>query len=158
MHRRQLYSRLMRYIVPYWEVLVFSVAGMIVMAAALPIVAALMERMVDGAFVNKDMEVMQLVLLGIIMLLIVRGAAGYASTYAISWMSSKLMTDLRVEMFDKLLILPARYYADQLSGNLVSRFGSDIDQLARAFIDVVTVVVKDAFTVVGLLGWMLYLN
>lgn len=148
----------MRYIAPYWEAFVFSLAGMTVMAAAVPIMAALMERMVDGAFVDKDMEVMHLVLLGIIMLLIVRGAAGYASTYALSWVGSKLMTDLRVEMFDKLLILPAPYYADQPSGNLISRFGSDVDQLARAFIDVVTVVVKDVLTVIGLLGWMLYLN
>mgnify|MGYP001552049481 FL=1 len=158
MNSRQLYPRLIRYIAPYWEALIFSLAGMAVMAAAVPIMAALMERMVDGAFVDKDMEVMHLVLLGIIMLLIVRGAAGYASTYALSWVGSKLMTDLRVEMFDKLLILPVRYYTDQPGGNLISRFGSDIDQFARAFIDVVTVMVKDALTVIGLLGWMLYLN
>lgn len=128
------------------------------MAATVPMLAALMEWMVDGALVNKDMEVMQLVLLGIIVLFIVRGAAGYVSTYAISWIGSKLVVDLRVEMFDKLLTLPARIYADQSSGRLMSRFRSDIDQLARAFTAVVTVMVKDALTVIGLLGWILYLN
>ena len=128
------------------------------MAATIPMLAALMEWMVDGALVNKDMEVMQLVLLGIIVLFIVRGAAGYVSTYAISWIGSKLVVDLRVEMFDKLLTLPARIYADQSSGRLMSRFKSDIDQLARAFTVVVTVMVKDTLTVIGLLGWILYLN
>ena len=128
------------------------------MAATIPMLAALMEWMVDGALVNKDMEVMQLVLLGIIVLFIVRGAAGYVSTYAISWIGSKLVVDLRVEMFDKLLILPARIYADQSSGRLMSRFKSDIDQLARAFTVVVTIMVKDTLTVIGLLGWILYLN
>ena len=158
MNSRQLYSRLMRYIAPYWEVLIFAFIGMIVMAATIPMLAALMEWMVDGALVNKDMEVMQLVLLGIIVLFIVRGAAGYVSTYAISWIGSKLVVDLRVEMFDKLLILPARIYADQSSGRLMSRFKSDIDQLARAFTVVVTIMVKDTLTVIGLLGWILYLN
>jgi len=131
---------------------------MMVMAATAPVLAALMEWMVDGALVNKDMEVMQLVLLGIIVLFIVRGAAGYVSTYAISWIGSKLVVNLRVEMFDKLLTLPARIYADQSSGRLMSRFRSDIDQLARAFTAVVTVMVKDTLTVIGLLGWILYLN
>lgn len=158
MNSRQLYPRLMRYIAPYWEALVFALAGMTVMAATVPILAALMEWMVDGVFVNKDMEVMQLVLLGIIVLFIVRGAAGYIGTYAISWVGSKLVEDLRAEMFDKLLILPARYYACQPSGSLISKFRSDIDQLARAFIGVVTIMVKDMLTVIGLLGWMFYLN
>ena len=95
MNSRQLYPRLMRYIAPYWEALVFALTGMAVMAATAPMLAALMEWMVDGAFVNKDMEVMQLVLLGIIVLFIARGAAGYISTYAISWVGSKLVVDLR---------------------------------------------------------------
>ncbi|MBA2659454.1 MAG: lipid A export permease/ATP-binding protein MsbA [Nitrosospira sp.] len=158
MNSRKLYSRLIKYIAPYWEVLIFAFIGMMVMAATAPMLAALMEWMVDGALVSKDMEVMQLVLLGIIVLFIVRGAAGYVSTYAISWIGSKLVVDLRVEMFDKLLTLPARIYADQSSGRLMSRFRSDIDQLARAFTAVVTVMVKDTLTVIGLLGWILYLN
>ena len=61
-------------------------------------------------------------------------------------------------MFDKLLTLPARYYAGQPSGSLISKFRSDIDQLAGAFTGVVTVMVKDALTIIGLLGWMFYLN
>jgi ATP-binding cassette, subfamily B, bacterial MsbA len=158
MNSRQLYPRLMRYIAPYWEALVFALTGMAVMAATAPMLAALMEWMIDGAFVNKDMEVMQLVLLGIIVLFIARGAAGYISTYAISWVGSKLVLDLRVEMFDKLLTLPARYYAGQPSGSLISKFRSDIDQLAGAFTGVVTIMVKDTLTVIGLLGWMFYLN
>lgn len=158
MNSRKLYSRLIKCIAPYWEVLIFAFIGMMVMAATAPMLAALMEWMVDGALVSKDMEVMQLVLLGIIVLFIVRGAAGYVSTYAISWIGSKLVVDLRVEMFDKLLTLPARIYADQSSGRLMSRFRSDIDQLARAFTAVVTVMVKDTLTVIGLLGWILYLN
>ncbi len=158
MNRRQLYSRLKRYIAPYWEALVFALAGMTVMAATVPILAAFMQWMVDGVFVNKDMEVMQLVLLGIIILFVVRGTAGYVSTYAISWIGSKVVADLRVEMFNKLLALPARIYADQSSGRLISRFRSDIDQLARTFIAMVTVMVKDTLTIIGLLGWILYLN
>lgn len=135
-----------------------SLMGMIAMAATAPMIAALTVPMLDGAFVNKDRESMQLVLLAIIVLFAARGAAGYISTYAINWVSSKLVVDLRAEMFDKLLILPSSYYAGQPGGSLVSRLTSDINQLARAVIDVITVMVRDTLTVIGLLVWMLYLN
>lgn len=158
MSSRQLYPRLIRYITPYWEALVLALTGMMAMAATVPILAVLMEWMVDSAFVDKNVEVMQLVLLGVIVLFTVRGTAGYISTYAISWVGSKLVMDLRVEMFDKLVALPARYYTNQPSGSLISKFSSDTDQLARAFTGVVTIMVKDTLTVIGLLGWMLYLN
>lgn len=158
MNSRQLYSRLMKYIAPYWEVFVFSLMGMIAMAATAPMIAALTVPLLDGAFVNKDVESMQLVLLAIVALFAARGAAGYISTYAINWVSSKLVVDLRAEMFDKLLILPDCYYAGQPGGSLVARLTSDIAQLTRAVIDVITVIVRDTFTVIGLLVWMLYLN
>ncbi|MDN5835916.1 MAG: lipid A export permease/ATP-binding protein MsbA, partial [Nitrosospira sp.] len=155
---RQLCPRLMKYIVPYWEVLALSLTGMMVMAATTPMIAALAVPMLDGALVNKDMESMQLVLLAVIVLFTARGAAGYISTYAINWLGSKLAVDLRAEMFNKLLALPACYYADQPDSNLVSRLTFDITQLVHAVVDAITVMVKDAFAVIGLLGWMLYLN
>ncbi|MGH8762263.1 MAG: lipid A export permease/ATP-binding protein MsbA [Nitrosospira sp.] len=158
MSSRQLYVRLMRYAAPYWEVLGFALIGMIVMAATIPMLAALMAPMVDGAFVDKDVEVMQLVLMAIVVLFAVRGGAGYAGTYAMSWIGSKVGTDLRAETFDKLLTLPARYYAGQSSGSLVSELTVEITRLAHAVTDVITVLVKDTFTIIGLLGWMLYLN
>lgn len=158
MNSRQLYSRLMKYIVPYWEVFVFSLMGMIAMAATAPMIAALTVPLLDGAFVNKDTESMQLVLLAIIVLFAARGVAGYISTYAINWVSSKLVVDLRAEMFDKLLILPDCYYSSQPGSSLVARLTSDITQLICAVIDVITVMVRDTLTVIGLLAWMLYLN
>jgi subfamily B ATP-binding cassette protein MsbA len=158
MNSRRLYSRLMKYIVPHWEVFVFSLMGMIAMAATAPMIAALTAPLLDGAFVNKDVESMQLVLLAIIVLFAARGVAGYISTYAINWVSSKLVVDLRAEMFDKLLILPDCYYTGQPGGSLVARLTSDIIQLTRAVIDVITVMVRDLFTVIGLLMWMLYFN
>lgn len=158
MNSRRLYSRLMKYIVPYWEVFVFSLMGMIAMAATAPMIAALTVPLLDGAFVNKDTESMQLVLLAIIVLFAARGVAGYISTYAINWVSSKLVVDLRAEMFDKLLILPDCYYSSQPGGSLVARLTSDITQLTSAVIGVITVMVRDTLTVIGLLAWMLYLN
>jgi subfamily B ATP-binding cassette protein MsbA len=158
MSGRQLCRRLMRYIAPNWEVLAFALAGLIMMAATVPMLAALLRPMLDGAIVDKNRELMQLVLMGLITLFAVRGAAGHISTYAINWVGSKLASDLRVDMFDKLLSLPGRYYASHSTGSLIFRITSDTRQVARTFIAVGTIVGRDTFTIVGLLGWAFYLD
>lgn len=155
---RQLCWRLAKYVSPYWEVLAFALAGMIVMAGTAPILAALVRPLLDGAIAGKDQEMLQLVLMGVAALFAVRGLAGYVATYSINWVGSKLMKDLRVEIFNKLLSLPARYFAFHSVGSLIYLVISSTDQVGRAFVALVTITVKDTFTVLGLLGWAFYLN
>ena len=158
MSGRQQCRRLTGYIAPNWEVLAFALASLIVMAVTVPMLAALLRPMLDGAITGKNQELMQLVLMGIIALFAVRGVAGHIGTYAINWSGSKLAADLRVDMFDKLLSLPGRYYASHSAGSLIFKITSDSDQVARTFIAVATIMVKDTFTVAGLLGWAFYLD
>lgn len=155
---RQLCLRLMRYIAPYWDALILALICMMAMAATVPMLVALVQPMLDSAIAAKNLELMRLILLGTVGLFAVRGVAGQIGTYAITWVGDKMTVDLRTEMFDKLLILPSCYYAGHPSGGLVSTVTSGASQVTRAFTDFVTVMVKDSFTVLGLLGWMLYLN
>jgi subfamily B ATP-binding cassette protein MsbA len=76
MNSRQLFRRLMRYIAPNWEVLAFAMAALIAMAATVPMLAALLRPMLDGVIAEKNRELMQLVLMGIIALFVVRGGGG----------------------------------------------------------------------------------
>ncbi|MDE2366308.1 MAG: ATP-binding cassette domain-containing protein, partial [Betaproteobacteria bacterium] len=155
---RQLCRRLARYIAPNWEVLAFALAAMIVMAATVPLLAALLRPLLDGAITGKNQEPMQLVLMGIVALFAIRGVAGHLGTYAINWTGSKLATDLQVDMFDKLLSLPGPYHASHSARSLILKFTSDTGQIVRTFIAVVTILVKDTFTVAGLLGWIFYVD
>ena len=54
MNSGQLCRRLMRYVAPNWEVLVFALAGLIVMAATVPMLAALLRPMLDGVVADKN--------------------------------------------------------------------------------------------------------
>jgi subfamily B ATP-binding cassette protein MsbA len=148
----------MRYVAPYWDAVMLGIISMIAMAATAPMLVALVQPLLDGAIAGKNLELMQLVLLGIISLFAVRGVAGHIGAYAINWLGSKLSLDLQVEMFTKLMTLPAAYCASHESGSLVTGITSGTGEVARTFTDVMTVAVKDVLTVMGLLGWMLYLD
>ncbi len=154
----QLYLRLLKYVKPYWRTFAVSLVGMMVVASTEPLVPALMKPMLDGTFVNKDPEMMRMVPVVIILIFLVRGVATFIGTYAIGWVGNKLVMDLRDEMFRKLLSLPTRYYDDHATGSLISKLTFDVTQVTSAATTVVTISVRDSIVMVGLLGWLFYLN
>lgn len=154
----QLYFRLLTYVKPYWRVFALSIIGMVVVASTEPLVPALMKPMLDGTFVHKDQAMMRLVPVYILVIFAIRGVATFVGTYAIGWVGNKLVMDLRNEMFRKLLSLPTGYYDDHATGILISKLTFDVTQVTNAATTVVTISVRDSIVMIGLLGWLFYLN
>lgn len=154
----ELYFRLLRHVRPYWRTFAIGVLGIIVVAATEPALPALLKPLLDGVFVNKDESVIRWTPVFIVGLFVLRGLAEYVAQFALNWVGNRLVMDMRGIMFRKLLSLPARYYDDQASGNLISRLTFDVMQVTTAATSVLTAVFKDALVIVGLLGWMFWLN
>ena len=154
----RLYLRLLNYVKPYWRVFAASLLAMVVAASTEPMLPALLKPMMDGAFVKKDETLIRLIPILILLIFLVRGIATFTSTYAIGWVGNKVVMDLREEMFRKLLTLPTRFYDEHASGNLISKLTFDVTQVTAAATNVVTVCIRDSIIVLGLLGWLLYLN
>ncbi len=153
-----LYLRLMRYVRPYWRTFGLGVFGIVIVAATEPALPALLKPLLDGVFVEKNEAMIQWIPVFIIGLFVVRGLAEYVAQFALSWVGNRLVMDLRGAMFRKLLTLPARYYDDQASGNLISKLTFDVMQVTTAATTVLTVLFKETLVIVGLLAWMLWLN
>jgi subfamily B ATP-binding cassette protein MsbA len=154
----QLYLRLLGYVKPYWRAFAVSILGTVVTAATEPLLPALLKPMLDGTFVHKDDTVIKWAPILILVIFFVRGVAGFASTYAIGWVGNKVVMDLRDVMFRKLLSLPTRFYDDHATGNLISKLTFDVTQVTTAATNVITVSLRDSIIIVGLLGWLFYLN
>ncbi|HQT25646.1 MAG TPA: lipid A export permease/ATP-binding protein MsbA, partial [Burkholderiales bacterium] len=153
-----LYRRLMKYVMPHWKIFLLSVLCMAVVAATEPALPALMKPMLDTGFVDKDRSFIRLIPFLIVLLFLVRGGANFVGAYAINWVGNKLVMDLRVDMFGKLLRLPTAYFDDHVSGNLISKLTFDVTQVTHAATNVVLISIKDTLTIAGLLGWLFYLN
>ena len=158
MSSKQLYLRLLRYILPYWRMFVVSILSTIAVAATEPALPALLKPMLDGSFVNRDQTMIKLVPLLLVGLFLVRGVFTFISNYAVNWVSNRLVMDLRNLMFQKLITLPTPYYDNVSSGSVIANVAFNVGQVTSAGTNVITVLVRDSFTVLGLLGWMLYLN
>lgn len=152
------YRRLLHYVRPYWKSFAVSTLAMVFFAATETSFAALMKPLADGSFVAKDPATIRMMPLWLIGLFLVRGIAGFISSYGLSWMGRKVVNDLRDLMFHHLLLLPAAFYDNNSSGQLLAKLIYDVEQVAQASTSAITVIVKDTLTVVGLIAWMLYLN
>ncbi len=155
---RVLYLRLLRYVRPYWRMFALSILAMVMVAATEPLLPALMKPLLDGSFVNKNPTTIRYIPFALVGLFLVRGVFGFVSDYALNWVANRVVFDLRGEMFGRLVNLPTRYYDDASSGTLISKVTYDVTGVTAAATTVLTVMVRDSLTVVGLLGWIFYLD
>lgn len=158
MTNSQLYLRLLSYVKPYWRTFLLSIFATAVTAATEPLLPALLKPMLDGTFVNRDEAIVRLVPIFILLIFLVRGIASFVSAYAIGWVGDKVVMDLRNEMFQKLMTLHTRYYDDHATGQLISKFTYDVTRVTDAATNVVTIFIRDSIIIIGLMGWLLYLN
>jgi subfamily B ATP-binding cassette protein MsbA len=155
---KDLYARLLRYVRPHARIFALSILGTVVAAATEPLIPALIQPLLDGSFVEKDPRTIRLMPLLLVAVFVVRGVAGFVGSVTMEWVAHRVVMDLRNALFARLLSLPTRYFDDHSAGNLLSRLTYDVSQVMTATTQALVTLVKDGLAVVGLLGWMLYLN
>jgi subfamily B ATP-binding cassette protein MsbA len=72
--------------------------------------------------------------------------------------ANKVVTDLRVRMFERLISLPSAFFDNRSSGALSSKIAYDVNNVTGAATQALTVIVRDSLSVAGLLGWLLWLD
>jgi len=91
-------------------------------------------------------------------LFVARGMATFLMTYAMAWVSQRLLADLRRDMFARLTALPFDFFAREPAGQLISRIVADVGNVTGTLTQVATTLVRDSVVILGLLGWLLWLN
>jgi len=155
---RALYQRLLTWVKPHWRVFGLAIVGMVLTAATEPMFPALMKYLLDNGFAAPDRREQILIPLAMIAIFVFRGLATYVSGYAMAWVAAQVVMDLRRDMFRRLLTLPTRFYDDQSTGALISKVAYDVTNVTQAATGVLTTIIRDTLTVLGLLGFLLYLD
>jgi len=158
MSSKILYLRLLRYVAPYRRIFALAIFAIVVMAITEPILAALIEPLLDKGFVEKDPTMIKLMPIFLILLIFIKGVAMLASSVGMTYIASRLVVDLRAAMFAKILTLPTSEFDKISSGVLLSKVTYDVNRVMAAATDALVILVRDTLAVLGLLAWMFYLN
>lgn len=154
----RVYQRLLGYVLPFWKMFSIAILGMVIYALTQPAFAALIKPLMDKSFVQHDPRSIRVIPALVIGLFVLRGLSGFLSAYFISWVGRSVIKTLRAQAFGQLLRLPTRYYDATSSGALISKLTYNIEQVAEATTNAITVLIRDGLTIVGLIGLMFYLS
>jgi subfamily B ATP-binding cassette protein MsbA len=152
------YRRLLGYSSQYWPMFLAAMLAMAVYAATETGFAALIKPLLDESFVDRDPGFIRWMPLIIVGIFLIRGVANYVSTYCMNWVGRQVIKRMRREVFEKFLVLPTSFYDANSSGALLSRLTFNIEQVAQATSQVLTTLFKDLLTIIGLLGYMFWVN
>ena len=154
---KAIYLRLLRHVVPYWRVFALGTVMMIVLGLTEPAFPAILQ-MVVSSFEEHTLGAVPMHAALFLGVFLVRGLSSFLSVFALESVAARLVLDLRRDMFDRLMRIPAPLYDSIASGTLISRVTYDAQQVAEAATRAVTALVRDSVAVVGLLGWMLWID
>lgn len=154
----QVYRRLLGYARPHLGMFLIGVAGMALFAATDAAIAYLVQRFLGGAFVEPDPRITWAVPVGAVLLFFLRGIGDYVSNYFPGWVGRQVIKSLRAELFAHYLRLPTRYHDAATAGGMLSRLTYNIELVAEATTNAVTVLIRDTLTIIGLIGMLFWYN
>jgi subfamily B ATP-binding cassette protein MsbA len=154
----KVYRRLLGYARPHLGMFMIGVVGMLLFAATDSALAFLVQKFLAGAFVEPDPRIIWAIPLGAVGLFLLRGIGDYVSNYFPGWVGRQVIKSMRGELFAHYLRLPVRYYEQAATGDLLSRLTLNIERVAEATTNSVTVLIRDTLTIIGLIGMLFWYN
>ena len=181
----QIYLRLLRYVARYWAPFLLAVVGLLihtgaeiafidllgyitdtvgaitgsaVEASSLPkvgITAGLAQQIFGDNWVGESWLVIPLFL---IMISAVRGFGYLIGTYFLAYVANHLVHGLRIDVFNRYLLLPFKFFDQKMSGHLVSVVTYNIQQVTDAGTKALKTIIQHGSMVLGLMAYLLYLN
>ena len=152
-----IYLRLLEYVKPYWKIFTLSIIGFLIFASTQPMFAALMKYMVDSLNDNQR-DAIYWIPLASIGIVLVRGVGSFLGSYFIALVSNNVVHALRSQLFNRYTTLPSNFFDNNTSGHLISRITYNVQQVTGAATDAVKVVAREGLTIIGLFGYLFYMN
>ena len=151
------YVRLAAYLRHDWRILVVGLLGFAVYAATQAGAAWWLEQFVNAVEQNRFDQ--RGYLAGLILaVFFVRGVGWLFGSYSFAHVARSLVNRLRTQMFDHLLVLPSSFYQRHSTAELTSKLIYNAEQVTGAATGALKTVISEGLTVLGLFGYMLYLN
>ena len=92
----------------------------------------------------------------VILLAIVQGVLKYLNSYLTDWISLKISNSVKEDLFKKLVYLDSKFYDENTSGLVISRFLSDPDTASRSIVDSIKTLITAFTGSIGLIAVLLY--
>lgn len=154
----RLYRRLLDYIRPYWGRLIAAAICSGAVAALTGGYAWLVRPALDEIFINKNVTWLVWLPVALMCVSILKGLCGYGQSYLMIFVGSRVVTDIRQQLFGHLMRLPVGFHLKNPSSRMLSRVINDVNWIQNAVSGVLKDLFQQSLTFLVLLGVILYQN
>lgn len=146
-----IYKRLFSYVRQYWLSLVIALVASMIYSGVDAWFVHFLEPLLNQGLVSKNHEFLRWAPFMVLGAFLLRGFASFFSNYNMASVSRNVIMRLRQDIFAHLQRLPARFYDNATSGQILSVILYSVEQVANASADVLTTTVQSVFLIAGLL-------
>ncbi|MBU3564477.1 lipid A export permease/ATP-binding protein MsbA [Polynucleobacter sp. MWH-HuK1] len=155
---RQILLRLLRYLRPHYKLFALAILTTIIVAASETSMPALMKPLLDDGFTGKLNGTLWVVPFLLVGLAMVRSLSQFASNYLLTKITSSVLFTLRQQMFSRLMYAKAELFLNSTASKLINAVVFEVGNALNVMGGLAINFLRDVLTVVGLLGYLLYLN
>ena len=153
-----IYRRLLGYLKPHASMLIVGTLCSMIAAQTDVGMAWLMKPLTNDGFNGKATYPIWIYPVAIILLFVIRGVFTFANSYLMSYVGTRVLNELRRQMFERLVSLPTRYFDERSSSSLVSRIVFEAANVSSSATNILTNVVRNGFTVISLVYLLIHIN
>lgn len=150
------FRRLWPIISPFKKGLLVAALALMINAACDPFMLSLLKPLMDDGVGKMDRSVMLWMPVVVIGLMTLRGITSFISSYCVSWVSGKVVMDVRRKLFRHLMGMPVSFFDKQSTGTLLSRITYDSEQVASSSSGTLITVIREGASIIGLFAMMFY--
>jgi subfamily B ATP-binding cassette protein MsbA len=153
-----IYKRLLGYVKKYWYIFIVAIVSSALYSAIDAGLVRLIQPLLDDGFVNRDAKVIALIPIMLSLFLFGRGVMSFLSHYTLTWLARKVVFDVRQQLFEHLLKLPASYYDHHPASEILSKLTYNTEQIAQACTEAIIDTVRNFFLILFLIGVMVSIS
>ena len=143
------------YVRPHLRILAIAILFMVGQATAQTAVAKMIEPITNG-IISENISAHFFTCALLVIVYLLKAATNYGQTYAMGWISQRIIADMRKNLFSHLIKMDISYFHQYNTGQFLSYFTNDIHKVNAAISRVAVTIGRDFFIVVGLTGLMFY--
>ena len=154
----KLMKRLLGYIKPYKNYVIFAIILNIVVAALGPVRPLLTKIAIDDYITKSDYNGLMLIALALSGSLLLQAVIQYFLTYYTQYLGQKVLLDLRTQIFNHIQKLSLKFFDKTPIGRLVTRATNDVEALGELFSSGIVMVFSDVFIIIWILVFMFFMD
>lgn len=149
-------KRIYKYIKPYLFRIILGFLIALPVGALDGVIAYALKPYMDEVLIKKNMLLAYVIPFGIVAFAALQGLLRYLNDYLTNWTGQKVTNDVKLGLFKKLVQMDAKFYDENSSGIILTRYLTDPDTASKGILDNLKALMSSGIGALALIGVMLY--